>query len=281
MLLGASAPEASAQALRVLGLDLSDWQGSLSQTTWNNFCTNDGRVFVFNRASRGGTTGTYDENAKTGTLSQRYDDLAYIQYMNQATAAGVFAGSYHFLRPDVSGNTGTDEANHFIQMAGPWMRPGYLLPINDLEAGSGSDVVAQFCIDFSNEIYGSMGIRPGIYINGNYSSILQGASQANRDALAKPPPNLPTNASPSVVAPDYPMVWDAHYVTGVNLQTANPKDDTSSFYGPWDDYGVAQPWNMWQYLQHPAPRGHQRSGHGCGPRRPRVCEELSGARHLV
>ena len=95
----------------------------------------------------------------------------------------MFAGSYHFSRPDIiastlnsSGiaNTGTDEANHFIQMAGPCMRPGYLLPVHDLEAGDGirtDSEMAQFALDFSNRIYEVMGIRPAIYINGNYAAV--------------------------------------------------------------------------------------------------------------
>ena len=43
----------------------------------------------------------------------------------------MFAGAYHFSRPDIIAstlnsngiaNSGADEANHFMQMAGPWMR---------------------------------------------------------------------------------------------------------------------------------------------------------------
>src|SRR3972149_4740015 len=62
-----------------------------------------------------------------------------------------------------------DEANHMIQMAGAWMRPGYLPPVLDFEDGaaerSGSES-AQFALDFSNRIYAVMGIRPAIYFNG-------------------------------------------------------------------------------------------------------------------
>ena len=73
---------------------------------------------------------------KTCPVSHRV--RAAIKNINRATTAGLFAGSYHFSRPEIiettlnsNGirNTGTDEADHFIQMAGPWMRPGYLLPV--------------------------------------------------------------------------------------------------------------------------------------------------------
>src|SRR5438876_5851645 len=135
---------------RVLGLDVSAWQGNISQTTWNNIHTVDNREFVFIRSSRGGTTGYYNQNDANNvnglnTLSQRYDDPYFVQNINRATAAGMLAGPYHFGRMDIIASTtnangipnnGTDEANHFIQMAGPWMRPGYLIPMLDWEAGS-------------------------------------------------------------------------------------------------------------------------------------------------
>ncbi len=135
---------ASAQSSgnRVLGIDVSAWQGSISQTTWNNLRSVENRQFVFVRATRGGTTGVdkrnggYPANDDTAsTLSQRYDDLYFVQNVNRATTAGMFVGSYHFSRPDIiastinSGsipNTAVDEADHFIQMAGAFMRPGYL-----------------------------------------------------------------------------------------------------------------------------------------------------------
>jgi autotransporter-associated beta strand protein len=252
-------------AQRLLGLDISAWQGNISQTTWNNIRNLESRQFVFIRSSRGGTTGFYDQNDAgnsngNNTLSQRYDDPYFIQNINRATTARIYAGSYHFSRPDIvegtlnSGgvrNSGADEADHFIQMAGPWMRPGYLVPIHDLEAGDGirtANELAQFSVDFSNRIYQRMGIRPGIYINGNYTAnILQTASASLRDQLARPAANRP-----SVVAPCYPVLWVARWPNqtnpnAINVQDTNPKDTFAGFYGPWDDYGDQNPWTFWQY----------------------------------
>ncbi len=200
MLAALSCSATPAVAQRALGLDISAWQGNISQATWNNIRNVENRSFVFIRSSRGGTTGFYnqsnpdnDDPPGQNTLSQRYDDPYFVQNITRATTAGMFAGSYHFSRPDIvagtlnSGglqNNGTDEANHFIQMAGAWMRPGYLLPVHDFEAGDGirtDNEMAQFAIDFSNRIYEVMGIRPAIYVNGNYShNILGGASAALR-----------------------------------------------------------------------------------------------------
>ncbi len=256
---------ALAQQTRVLGLDISAWQGSISQTTWNNLHNVENRQFIILRSSRGGTTGYYDQNDASNsrglnTLSQRYDDPYYIQNINRVTSAGMFAGSYHFSRPDIiettlnSGgirNSGTDEANHFIQMAGPWMRPGYLVPVHDLEAGDGirtDDEMAQFCIDFSSRIYAVMGIRPAVYINGNYAAyVVGGASASLRNQIAQPPASLP-----SVVSPAYPTLWSARWPNqtdpnSIDVQNGEPKDSYSAIYGPWDDYGVTHPWKFWQY----------------------------------
>jgi autotransporter-associated beta strand protein len=238
---------------RVLGLDISAWQGNISQTTWNNI-RNENRRFVFLRSSRGGTTGYYDQSDADNsnglnTLSQRYDDPYYIQNITRATAAGILAGSYHFSRPNIvegtlnSGgirNNGTDEANHFIEMAGPWMRPGYLLPVHDLEAGISertSNEMAQFAIDFSNRIYDVMGIRPAIYLSGQYAADLQASSLTLRNQV------LATN----------PTLWSARWPAGSgnqyfgDVQNEHPKDTHTPIYGPWDDAGDTHPWTFWQY----------------------------------
>jgi autotransporter-associated beta strand protein len=252
---------------RLLGIDVSAWQGNISQTTWNNLRSVEDRRFVFIRATRGGTTGVdqraggFPSSSNTNfTLSQRYDDPYFVQNMNRATAAGMFAGSYHFSRPDIvasttnSGgiaNTAIDEANHYIEMAGAFMRPGYLVPTFDLEAGDGirtDNEIAQFSIDFSNRIYDVMRIRPMMYINGNYAhNVLGGATAARRDLLAKP-----AAIRPSLTGPAFPQLWIARYVNqadpdSIDVQAGNPNAGLSTVYGPWDDYGTSQPWTFWQY----------------------------------
>src|SRR5687768_2772407 len=252
----ASVAEASAQG-RVLGIDVSAWQANISTGNWAtlkrptneqvNGVFGDGRDFVFIRSSRGGTTGYYnqsDPNNSQGlnTLSQRYDDPYFVQNITRATSAGLLAGPYHFARPDViesttnSGgvaNSGADEANHMIQMAGAWMRPGYLLPVLDLESGQAQRTSAEltaFCIEFSDRIYAAMGIRPIIYINGNYANYVQ---------------------APIVNA--CPILWSARWPNQSNpnsipIQTGHPKDSYTPIYGPWDDPPrPVHPWAFWQY----------------------------------
>ena len=244
-----------ARAQRSLGLDVSAWQGTISQSTWNNLHNVNDRDFVFIRSSRGGTTGYYNQsnpanNGGENTLSQRYDDPYFALNITRATNAGMFAGAYHFSRPDIvagtlnSGgiaNSGADEADHFIQMAGPWMRPGYLLPVHDLEAGDGirsDNAMAQFTIDFSDRVYEVMGIRPAIYTNGNYAAfVIGGASASLRNQVVE----------------DHPVLWSARWPNQGNpdaipVQTGHPKDSYTPIYGPWDDApNPTHPWSFWQY----------------------------------
>lgn len=260
----ASAMPVAAQPQRVLGVDISYWNcgtasGGISQANWTTGFTTGNRKFAYIRATRGGTTGvdqpqgTPSPHSGLATLSHRYDDSRFNQNFSRAISAGMLAGPYHFARPDIVGNTGTDEADHFMQMAGPWMRPGYMMPVFDQEANSasGTDALVQFAIDFSDRIHTVMQIRPCIYINGNYSSIFQSASLSLRNQLAKP-----ATYTPSVVGPAYPMLWDARYSdnttnpAAIPVQTGSPKYTytlSSGYYGPWDDYGNTEPWSFWQY----------------------------------
>lgn len=247
---------AKANAERATGLDISAWQGNISQTTWNNIHNVENRAFVVLRSSRGGTTGYYNQNDSDNsdglnTLSQRYDDPYFIQNINRATTAGMFAGAYHFSRPDVIAttlnsngiaNSGADEANHFMQMAGPWMRPGYLLPVHDLEAGQSqrtSTQLSQFTVDFSNRIYEALGIRPMVYTGQNYANYIN-----------------------STVPAAYPDLWIARWPQGSgqpftgDLQTDNPPPapSTANVYGKWNPnftvanpYPDGHPWTFWQY----------------------------------
>lgn len=245
-LLGADTP-ALAQPARVLGTDISYWNSEIPQTGWNTAYSTGNRKFAQLRATRGGTTGVDQKAGFPGgsglqTLSQRYDDPRFVQNLKRATAAGLIVGPYHYARPDVAGNTGTDEADHMIQMAGAWMRPGYTMPMYDMEVGGAGNAQAQFAIDFSARIYAVMQIRPCIYVGGSYSSTLQNDTATLRDQLAKS-----QSATPSVVGPAFPMLWNPRYATSYDLQTDNPKDTYAGFYGPWDDYGDPNPWSFWQY----------------------------------
>ena len=251
---------------RVLGIDVSAWQGNLSTTTWATFKrpTNqqvggifgDGRDFVIIRSSRGGTTGYHDSGPGPtqgpATLSQRYDDEYFVQNITRATNAGMLAGSYHFARADIIAttqnangiaNTGSDEADHMIQMAGPWMRPGYLLPVLDLEAGASQRTTAElssFAVAFSDRIFQQMGIRPMIYANSSYVN-----SEIN-----------------STVPPSMPSLWIARPTSGDPLTTEPPPalptyPNVYGVYNPsYPTIPTPQPWKFWQYKVGPGLNGY-------------------------
>ena len=112
----------------------------------------------------------------------RYDDPYFVQNITYATNAGMFAGPYHFGRMDIiertrptpteSQTTAPTKPTISSKWPAPWMRPGYLLPVFDFEAGTGirtPSELAQFAIDFSDRIYEVKGIRPAVYIGSNYA----------------------------------------------------------------------------------------------------------------
>jgi GH25 family lysozyme M1 (1,4-beta-N-acetylmuramidase) len=268
---------APAKAQRVLGIDVSAWQGNLSTTNWAtlkrptdqqvNSVFGDGRDFVFIRSSRGGTTGYYDQNDSDNsnglnTLSQRYDDPYFVQNITRATAAGMLAGPYHFSRPDViastpsSGgiaNTGTDEANHFIQMAGPWMRPGYLLPVHDFEAGSGArsnDQMAQFVIDFSNRGLCGDGYSP------HRLCWWELHRYPGRRLLCAAEPGCRWE-----LALDPALAEPGRSGLHPRFRRRTRKDYTSTVYGPWDDApNPVNPWKFWQYASTARLNGYANGG---------------------
>jgi len=122
-----------ASAQRVFGLDTSSVAnpgGAPSQAAWNT-AFNDpdhggaGYKFAFVRSSRGGTSD-----------ATRFDDGHFYLNITRATTAGLLTGSYHFARPDAATHTAVDDANHYLERAGMYMKPGFLLPVFDLEDGN-------------------------------------------------------------------------------------------------------------------------------------------------
>ena len=93
-------------------------------------------------------------------------DTQFYTNISRATTAGLLAGSYHFVTPDTT--NGTAEANNYIAVAGMYMKPGYMLPVYDLEDGNTENTPAQltaWSMDFINTIFNSF--RPGTELNWN------------------------------------------------------------------------------------------------------------------
>src|SRR5947208_1835540 len=107
---------APAYAQRVFGLDTSSAANSdVTQTQWNNAYSVGGAgfssfQFAFVRSNHGipATGGT--------------DDTIFYNNMSRGTIAGVLMGSYNYAEADL--NTATAEANHYLDRAGMYMKPG-------------------------------------------------------------------------------------------------------------------------------------------------------------
>lgn len=212
---------------RVFGLDTSSAANTNapSQAQWNN-AKNTGWAaagipsfqFAFVRSSRGGTTDV------------SVDDGHFYDNISRATTAGMLAGSYHYTRPDSAAHTAADDAQHYLNRAGMYMKPGYLLPVFDLEAGNTQNTVAQltaWSMDFVNTIYAAKGINPIVYTNSSYNNDEVGAELAFVNFGSTPKTNPRTyqwlaRPSGSILTDDpgaasgYPDpygVWDPNFTT--------------------------------------------------------------------
>jgi murein DD-endopeptidase MepM/ murein hydrolase activator NlpD/GH25 family lysozyme M1 (1,4-beta-N-acetylmuramidase) len=134
-------------AATLLGLDVSHYQGSISWTKVRGA----GRVFAFVKAT----------NDDTGA----YDDPLFVQNMTDGKAAGLVMGAYHLAQLPLAGAVA--EANHFLSIAGPYITPGYLRPVLDVETataeGFGEPAMSNWIRDWCSTVENATGIRPILY----------------------------------------------------------------------------------------------------------------------
>ncbi|MBN1492014.1 MAG: immunoglobulin domain-containing protein, partial [Phycisphaerae bacterium] len=180
-----------------LGIDVSAWQGDLSQQTWNNVYS-AGRVFAFIRVTHVGAT-------------NGDPDTYYANNMIRARAAGLIVGPYNYARPTIQ--SPTTDADHFLAYAWPYITTGYLPPVLDLEEGGGTAVVgaanlSAWAIAWLNYVETETGVEPIVYCNSNYA----------------------TNYLNSNLAPY--TLWIANYSCACNPQTADPP----AGIGIWSDW---------------------------------------------
>src|SRR6476469_3459594 len=161
-LIAGCAMAAPVRAQRVFGVDTADVANASapSQAPWNNaFNDADGDgvayMFAFVRALFGNSSAA---------------DTQFTTNISRATTAGLLTGSYHFVTPDTT--NGVTEANNYIAKAGMYMKPGYLLPVLDLESGNGQTTAAltQWCLDYINTLQNTVGIAPIVYTNSSYNN---------------------------------------------------------------------------------------------------------------
>jgi len=134
----------------VQGIDISHHQGSIN---WSKVY-GAGYRFAFVKA--------------TGGVS--FTDPNFTANMEQAGQAGLIVGAYHFAYPEY--NDAVSEAQHFLSVAGNYMRTGYLRPILDLEDDPkensypyrmGKDNLTNWIHTWMNTVKSETGIEPFIY----------------------------------------------------------------------------------------------------------------------
>ena len=126
--------------------------------------------------------------------------------MTNGLNAGVVMGAYHFARPD--NNLATEDAANFLTHASPYIGPGFLPPVLDLEnpysGGQAilltdlftSNELSTWALEWMNIVENETGVAPIIYINGNYANYLNSSLNAyglwfaQPDELMTPPTNL-------------------------------------------------------------------------------------------
>ncbi len=104
-------PTATPSSPYTEGIDISHWQGTIN---WTKVAA-AGKRFAFMKASE----------------STDFVDNTYATNRQQARAAGLYVGAYHFAQPSTGAGDAIAEADHFIDTAAP--ASGDLIPVLDLE----------------------------------------------------------------------------------------------------------------------------------------------------
>jgi GH25 family lysozyme M1 (1,4-beta-N-acetylmuramidase) len=150
--LGLLAGPERALAQRPLGIDVSEGSGFITWTTVKNA----GVTFAWAEASEGAG----------------FPDSQFVNNMNNAKAAGVLIGAYHYARYDL-GTSATAEANWFWSVASPYLKAdgASLMPALVVEADitnytrtALSEWVNTWCQTVVNEaVANGVTVRPMIY----------------------------------------------------------------------------------------------------------------------
>jgi len=195
-----------ALAQRPIGVDVSDYQGTIN---WVNV-KNAGVSFAWAKATEGAFS-----NENTFTNNQ-----------NNAAAAGVYIGAYHFAHPELHpGTSGAQqEAQHFWFVSRNWIKTGgtRMQPMVDMESdltgfGFTKTSLSQWVNDWCNYLVAvartnGVTVKPIIYTGASYASTWMNTTVTNHP------------------------IWMASYPSSPDPQTGHP-----SGTNPWTM------WNFWQY----------------------------------
>ena len=185
------------------GIDISHWQGTIN---WTKVAA-AGKRFAFMKASE----------------STDFVDNTYTTNRQQARAAGLYVGAYHFAQPSTGAGDAVAEADHFIDTASP--ASGDLLPVLDLErSGSLSQTALTTWVKaFLERVDERVGVKAIIYVSPNFWRTYMGDTTW-------------------FGANGYDILWVAHWTTGIAPIVPG---------GNWAGDG----WTFWQYTSSGAVNG--------------------------
>lgn len=157
------------ETANMIGIDVSDYQGSID---WSQVASAE-YSFAFVKATEGeGWTG--DAKARQQNFEAN---------MQGASSTGMLVGAYHFARPDL-GNSAADEARWFVNVAGDYIKSGYLRPVLDIEVGAdalGGAALSSWVSEWMETVTSETGVEPLIYTNADYAGNYLDASLSEYD----------------------------------------------------------------------------------------------------
>lgn len=221
--------------IRAAGIDVSDYQHPNGKSIDWQKVYDAGIRFTWRKADQG----------KSDSLNQKF----FKEDMDKGMLANVKMGAYHFPQPLTNKYNAKDEANHFIKVAGDYLKDGYLRPVLDVEdlviydkngkityheyacAANGKKFnegltkaeLTKWVIDFVSTVKEQTGVEPIIYTGKYYG----------QDCLDVSDPTLKTYT-----------LWIAQNPPGnIDPDLDNPdRLKVSKLYS-----GIWEKWDFWQY----------------------------------
>jgi lysozyme len=203
-----------AQGNVIEGVDVSHWDGTID---WGQVHS-AGIAFAIAKA----------------TEADGYVDPTFDTNRQNAEAAGVAFGAYHFFRANVDPTT---QANHFLDTIGS-VEPGEISPTLDLETtdGEGGSTIAQRAVTFMQVVQAQTGRVPMVYTSPSFFNSTIGAP----DSFA---PFLLWIANWQVSCPDVPSVWSDwtawQYTDSGSVSGISTAVDRDQFDGTVDELQCA------------------------------------------
>lgn len=179
---------------RPLGIDVSSYQGNVN---WAS-AYSDGVRFAIVKASEG----------------SGYTNPYFSSQINGATDANIVAGAYDFA--DFNTVSATTEANHFLSVAGNYVRQGYIRPTLDMEGSTSmtKTQVSNYVKTWADTVWNAKSVHTVVYASQSFAASYFDAS---------------VTSIPS-------QFWIAHY-NGANLYTGSPGSTTP--FSTWTFWQVS------------------------------------------